>query len=243
MKIVVVISTYSPRRAWLRTLLNDLVLQTWLPESVIVLDDPPHTAPPPEITDDLAQSFSYEIRKNAARSGPAERWRFIARELPDDAIVVALDDDVRLFPHYIEQSVRWCVGAHAAVSWWPLPPEARERYEPVVEIPMLAGGLTTLRASWLRGIEQAPGAAEHLAFEKHDDVFLSWFLWWRGIPILRPTDWSDLLELRPPEGETRTEPLFGDAFPARVLPQVEALARTGWPWGALPRKVDACQAP
>lgn len=217
----VVISTYAPRLEWCRELLTDIEAQTLPPEHVHVLYDPPHEGLVPR-EHELALTWTF----NRERVGPAERWRFISREYDAESnvIVVALDDDIRIGPRYLELCARWCQMAGAAISWWPLDEAEIKNHAPGVRIPILAGGLTTVRAKWLHGIERAPYADKFLAWEACDDAFLSWFLWWRGISIVRPTNWAGNLALRTVPDEESRGPIYGP----RLRAQLEELRATGW---------------
>jgi len=192
----VIITAVCDRREHLAKLLNELAAQTVRPDQVIVLADG-HWGAPPKL--ELSYPFKLDLRLDgpgSERKGPPARWRK-ALELADhrhpNRMVFTLDDDVSIGSTYIEQSERIVIENGGMCSWHPLTAEETEGKHGNAVIPICAGGFAAFYAQWLTGMASHPRAAHHLQFGRLTDPFVSFWLWRRGIPVLRPYAWQDVV--------------------------------------------------
>lgn len=100
-------------------------------------------------------------------------------------VLVMLEDDARVHPEFIETSIEWLQREGACVSWSPLSDEQILACYPGIYVRCLSGA-DVLRAQWIQDIHEHRLAPKHLASNANRALFISWFLWQRGIPIVCP---------------------------------------------------------
>jgi hypothetical protein len=160
--------------------------------------------------------------------GAGSRWA-VVDEIPDNHIVMNLDDDVGLVSDYIGLHYEALKRSDAVCSGGYTPDQklimcnVNHTYEG--PITCLQAGAFSARASRLRGLRNVPTAAEMLGVRGDDEALIAAHLWRTGVVVNRVNS------------PVRFDPLGDDprsqyiSMPSRILRLRSRLtAETGWPW-------------
>lgn len=218
MNALVLISSIPERRESLKNLLGDLQRQTKL-VPVWLFGDGYETRqefPKPD--------FGVELEIFRATSpkklGPGNRWLWISRSVQariihEDTIVINLDDDVRLTPTAIEDTIRqlhvagthrdfvhhavaWAGREAKTLAWLPFAENARLNrrigYFPdaVVHVPLFCAAACAIRAKHIKFLEEQPDSELLLGVLGDDELLLADFLRQQGVGVIRPAGMSPI---------------------------------------------------
>jgi len=229
----VVVPTVPWRRASFRQVLHNLAAQTRKPDLVHLVLDGYGDLPAPLCALPVVE------HRTARCVGPGGRWR-VVREVPPEAVLVSIDDDLNfaLVPDLIETLVRVADGQAAACYGTTL--TGRPGNTPSGE-DLVCGGASSLavRAGDLGGLQalvdevRAAEKFDLLGDMGDDEAAVAACLWRRGVKIHHAFMPYVTFAEDVQSGSQTQKRRVADATAGRrsFFWQREAVARvTGWPW-------------
>lgn len=209
MNAIVLISSIPERKESLKNLLGDLQKQTRLVPIWLFGDgyETKEEFPRPE-----GHIHLEILRATSPRKlGPGNRWLWISRSVQSknihpDTIVINLDDDVRLSPTAIADTIQWmnfitypnCAVAWAGreattLAWLPFAENARlDRRQPqyshdIVKVPLFCAAACAIRAQHIEWLEEHEEAGLLLGVLGDDELLLADHLRAQNVTVIRPS--------------------------------------------------------
>jgi hypothetical protein len=225
----VLIASVPWRRTSLNRLLREVAAQQLRPAFVhLVLDGDDVPNAPLDVSPLDWDGLKVTIKTQHPARGAGARWSVID-EIPNDHVVMNLDDDVGLDSDYVglhyealKRADAVCSGGYTTDRKF-IMCDNNHGYEG--PIACLQAGAFSARVSKLRGLRDMPMAAELLGVLGDDEALLSAHLWKTGVVVNRVN------------APVRFDPLGDDprsqylSLPGRILGLRSRLtAETGWPW-------------
>jgi hypothetical protein len=190
-RVMLLIPTIPARVENFLSLIEDVRKQTREPERVVVFLNG-WNIPRDAVDAALATlTCDTEVHLSEAPCGPGIRWTYLSTHWTDGDIAVTLDDDFRIDPTFIEQTLSALRPSVSMVAWTGHP--SHRKYldlHNTVRFPeslWIGGtGAAATRVSAIAGIHTHPLADECFGLHGDEELLVSLWIWQHHGKIVRP---------------------------------------------------------